>query len=55
MAVDWKFIGTLEGAGILKGYVPVSQTSNSGVTIATGVDLGQGQPLKSMVGASTTA
>jgi Bacterial toxin homologue of phage lysozyme, C-term len=41
MAVDWKFIGTLEGAGILKGYVPVSQTSNSGVTIATGVDLGQ--------------
>jgi hypothetical protein len=41
MAIDWKFIGTLEGAGILTGYVPVSKTSNSGVTIATGVDLGQ--------------
>src|SRR6185503_18482812 len=41
MTIDWKFIGTLEGAGILKGYVPVSKTSNSGVTIATGVDLGQ--------------
>jgi len=41
MAIDWTFIATLEGAGILKGYVPVPETSNSGVTIATGVDLGQ--------------
>ena len=44
MAIDWKFIGTLEGAGILEGYVPVSETSQSGVTIATGVDLGQATP-----------
>jgi hypothetical protein len=41
MAIDWKFIATLEGAGILEAYVPVPETSNSGVTIATGVDLGQ--------------
>jgi hypothetical protein len=40
-AIDWSFIASLEGAGILKGYVPVPETSNSGVTIATGVDLGQ--------------
>jgi hypothetical protein len=40
--VNWKFIGTLEGAHVLKGYVPKSKDSNnSGVTVATGVDLGQ--------------
>jgi hypothetical protein len=41
MGVNWKFIGEQEGAGVCTGYVPVADTSNSGVTIATGVDLGQ--------------
>jgi hypothetical protein len=36
--IDWAFIGTLEGEAIPKGYVP---SDNSGVRIATGVDLGQ--------------
>jgi hypothetical protein len=40
MAVDWTFIAALEGCE-LKGYVPDSHGSRSGVTIATGVDLGQ--------------
>jgi hypothetical protein len=35
--IDWAFIGTLEGEAIRTGYVP---SDNSGVTIATGVDLG---------------
>lgn len=39
--IDWAFIGRLEGAGIKKGYVPNPETSMSGVTIATGFDLGQ--------------
>ena len=34
--IDWDFIGELEGKGIGTGYVP---SENSGVTIATGVDL----------------
>ncbi len=38
--IDWKFIAELEGGVQLKGYVPAASTSNSGVTIATGVDLG---------------
>jgi hypothetical protein len=41
LAIDWTFIGKLEGAGIARGYVPNPDTSNSGVTIATGFDLGQ--------------
>lgn len=41
MAINWKFIGTLEGAEVLNGYVPDPEKSQSGVTIATGVDLGQ--------------
>lgn len=41
MGIDWEFIGALEGEGILKGYVPDAEGSKSGVTIATGVDLGQ--------------
>jgi lysozyme-like predicted toxin len=41
IAIDWIFIGKLEGAGIARGYVPNPDTSNSGVTIATGFDLGQ--------------
>ncbi len=39
--IDWGFIGELEGAAITKGYVPNPDTSQSGVTIATGFDLGQ--------------
>jgi hypothetical protein len=38
--IDWPFIGTLEGRR-LSGYVPNPKGSNSGVTIGTGVDLGQ--------------
>lgn len=42
--VDWEFIESMEGAQILKGYVPHEKASDkkpSGVTIATGFDLGQ--------------
>lgn len=39
--IDWRFIGELEGASVLTGYVPDPAGSESGVTIATGVDLGQ--------------
>lgn len=39
--IDWTFIGKLEGAGIARGYVPNPSTSNSGVTVATGFDIGQ--------------
>lgn len=39
MAIDWHFIGTLEGRN-LTGYVPDPEHSMSGVTIATGCDLG---------------
>jgi Bacterial toxin homologue of phage lysozyme, C-term len=46
MAIDWTFIGTLEGQSILKGYVPNASGSDSGVTIATGCDLGQLTPAK---------
>ena len=38
--IDHDFIASLEGGQILEGYVPNPSTSNSGVTIATGVDLG---------------
>jgi hypothetical protein len=38
-AVDWDFVSSLEGGRRLDGYVPPSR--RSGVTIATGVDLGQ--------------
>lgn len=48
MPVDYPYIasvlGRLEGAGITKGYVPVKNgvpLGVSGVTIGTGVDLGQ--------------
>ena len=37
--VDWDFIGKQEG-NRLKGYVPDADNSNSGVTIASGFDLG---------------
>lgn len=39
--IDWKFIAREEGAKILVGYVPLPKTSKSGVTIASGFDLGQ--------------
>lgn len=38
--IDWAFIAKHEGARITKAYVP-GHDSKSGVTIATGVDLGQ--------------
>ncbi len=41
MAIKWGFISDLEGGQRLNGYVPAIEVSESGVTIATGVDLGQ--------------
>lgn len=38
--IDWDFIALLEGGRCLVGYVPDPGKSQSGVTIATGVDLG---------------
>lgn len=38
--IDWDFITEQEGGRILKGYLP-DRKSKSGVTIATGFDLGQ--------------
>ncbi|MFC4701461.1 pesticin C-terminus-like muramidase [Glaciecola siphonariae] len=38
--IDFDFIGQLEGKGLLNGYVPDANNSKSGVTIATGFDLG---------------
>ncbi len=40
-SIDWDFIASLEGKGVTTGYVPDAAGSNSGVTIATGFDLGQ--------------
>jgi hypothetical protein len=39
--VDYKFIAELEGGRLTKGYVPAPTASRSGVTVATGFDLGQ--------------
>ena len=39
--IDWNFIAKEEGKRILKGYVPLPDKSKSGVTIASGFDLGQ--------------
>ncbi len=42
--IDWKFIAAREGAEVLVGYVPMKNGKvfgASGVTIATGFDLGQ--------------
>ena len=41
LTIDWAFIGSLEGQSVLDGYVPDPNGSQSGVTVATGVDLGQ--------------
>jgi GH24 family phage-related lysozyme (muramidase) len=38
--IDWAFIGTLEGRKLV-GYVPDPAGSRSGVTVATGTDIGQ--------------
>lgn len=39
--IDYKFISDLEGGSKTTGYVPAVDVSKSGVTIATGFDLGQ--------------
>ncbi len=39
--IDWSFISAREGGQVLAGYVPDAAGSQSGVTIGTGVDLGQ--------------
>ncbi|CAN2040971.1 hypothetical protein GMMP15_2150005 [Candidatus Magnetomoraceae bacterium gMMP-15] len=39
--IDFSFISELEGGCSTKGYVPDPKNSKSGVTIATGIDLGQ--------------
>ena len=38
--IDWDFISQREGGSRLTGYVPNAEGSKSGVTIATGFDLG---------------
>jgi hypothetical protein len=40
-SIDFSFIASLEGGPATKGYVPDAGNSRSGVTIATGFDLGQ--------------
>jgi hypothetical protein len=39
--IDYSFLSNLEGGCKTKGYVPAAKKSKSGVTIATGFDLGQ--------------
>jgi len=39
--IDYKFLSDLEGGSKTVGYVPATGVSKSGVTIATGFDLGQ--------------
>lgn len=39
--IDYKFLSDLEGGSKTIGYVPAAGVSKSGVTIATGFDLGQ--------------
>ncbi len=39
--IDYKFLSNLEGGSKTTGYVPEAAVSKSGVTIATGFDLGQ--------------
>ncbi len=39
--IDYAFLSELEGGSQTTGYVPASSVSKSGVTIATGFDLGQ--------------
>jgi hypothetical protein len=44
MLVNWSFISRLEGGRRLIGYVPTSHADQRGVTVATGVDLGNYSP-----------
>lgn len=39
--IDWDFIAEFEGKAVTVGYVPNPTGSQSGVTIATGFDIGQ--------------
>ncbi|KAA8982885.1 pesticin C-terminus-like muramidase [Halospina sp. K52047b] len=39
--INYEFLSRLEGGSRTKGYVPLPESSRSGVTIATGFDLGQ--------------
>ncbi len=39
--IDYKFLSDLEGGSKARGYVPAAGVSKSGVTVATGFDLGQ--------------
>ncbi|SFE00508.1 pesticin C-terminus-like muramidase [Paracidovorax konjaci] len=39
--IDYSFLSALEGGSQTTGYVPAANVSKSGVTIATGFDLGQ--------------
>lgn len=45
MTIDWQFIESLEGSNVLQGYVPKDRfdrpIGKSGVTIGTGIDIGQ--------------
>lgn len=45
MAIDWEFIEELEGPLVTHGYIPTNKNGapigQSGVTISTGIDLGQ--------------
>ena len=54
--IDWNFIAPLEGDLVLQGYVPDAANSRSGVTIATGFDIGQRNPtdLDNLFGAGST-
>ena len=40
-SIDWGFIGAQEGGQRLQAYVPAGAARRSGVTVSTGVDLGQ--------------
>ena len=55
--IDWRFISQLEGGQRLDGYVPDPSGSRSGVTIATGFDLGGRTPdsLRQLLGANHSA
>lgn len=44
MLVNWSFISQLEGGRRLIGYVSGSDAEDGGVSVATGVDLGQYSP-----------
>lgn len=39
--IDYSFLSELEGGSKTSGYVPAAGVSKSGMTIATGFDLGQ--------------